>query len=98
MVIDNDDKIKGLKKLVYAVHETDTKVTKIDGDKIYIAGREKGVLEGVNHIIIATGMKSYNPLEEKLRGKLPVYVIGDAKQVGKAKDAIESAFDLASKL
>ena len=61
-------------------------------------GKERGVIEGVDHIIIATGMKSYNPLEEKLKDKIPVYVVGDAKKVGKAKDAIEDAFEIASRL
>jgi hypothetical protein len=37
-------------------------------------------------------MKSYHPLVEELEGKIPVYLIGDAKKVGKAQDAIRDAF------
>ncbi len=89
--------LKGFKDSPIRIY-TDTRVTKVEGDKLYIDGKERGVIEGVDHIIIATGMKSYNPLEEKLKGKIPVYVVGDAKKVGKAKDAIEDAFEIASRL
>ena len=72
-----------------------TRVTKIDGDKVYIEGAANGVIEGVDHIILATGMKPYNPLEPELEGKITLYVIGDARQVGKVKDAIRDGFELA---
>ena len=43
-------------------------------------------------------MESYNPLENKLRQKVPVYVVGDAMQVGNAQDAIHGAFEMTKKL
>ena len=73
-------------------------VSKIEGSKVYIRGEQNKILQNIDHIILATGMKSYNPLEEKLKGKIPVYVIGDAKRVGKAKDAIRSGFETAKEL
>ncbi len=75
-------------------------VSKVDGDRVYIknkAGEEK-VFEGIDHIVVATGMRPYNPLEEKVKGKVEYYVIGDAKKVGKAQDAIRDAFKLAMSL
>ena len=33
-----------------------------------------------------------NPLESQLRNKVPINVIGDAKKVGKAQDAIRDAY------
>lgn len=56
------------------------------------------VIDDVDHIILAAGMKSYNPLEERLKNRTPVWVIGDAKKVGKAQDAIKDAFETAKNL
>lgn len=51
---------------------------------------QQEVLSGFNNIVIALGAKSYNPLEEKLTGKVPkVYVIGDALKPRTAVEAIE---------
>jgi hypothetical protein len=43
-------------------------------------------------------MNSYNPLENKLRGKMPVYVIGDAKKVGNVQHAILNGYETAKEL
>ncbi|MFC1852092.1 FAD-dependent oxidoreductase [candidate division CSSED10-310 bacterium] len=69
-------------------------VKNIEDGSVHIEGKESQILENIDHIILASGMKSYNPLEEKLIGKIPVYVVGDAKVVGKAQDAIASAYNL----
>ncbi len=73
-----------------------TSVTKISGKKVSIEGDGlKQILEDIDHIILATGMKSYNPFNKNVFDK-PVHKIGDANKVGKAKDAIESAFQVAN--
>ncbi len=77
---------------------TNCAVREVKGDQVLISGEEQIVLTNINRIVIATGMQSYNPLEEKLKGRIPVYVIGDAKEVGKAKDAIKSGYQLARRL
>ncbi len=77
---------------------TGYKVTKVDGDKVFISGEKDIVIGGVDHIVIAAGMKSYNPMEESLKDKIPVTVIGDAKKVGKAQDAIHDAYMTAKSL
>jgi len=43
-------------------------------------------------------MLSYNPLEEELKGEIPIYVIGDAKKVGNAQDAIRDGYETAKVL
>jgi NADPH-dependent 2,4-dienoyl-CoA reductase/sulfur reductase-like enzyme len=69
-----------------------TKVEAVDGDKVYLSGERQVTLENVDKVVVATGMKSYHPLTEQLKDKIPVYLIGDAKKVGKAQDAIRDAF------
>ena len=47
-------------------------------------------LTGFDTVIAAVGLRSVNPLEEKLKGSVPeLYVIGDAASPRKAIDAIE---------
>ena len=76
----------------------DYKVTEIDGDKVMISGAEDKVLDGIDKIIVTAGMKSLNELEEKLKDKVDVYVIGDAHQVGKAQEAIKDAYETALRI
>ncbi len=77
---------------------TNTRVKEVQGDRVILTGEHAGELNGIDEIVVATGMQSYNPLEEKLKGKLPVWVVGDARSVGKAQDAIRSAYEVASTL
>ena len=82
-----------------AVIYTGTKVTKVEGSKVYLEGAEgEFTLDGIDHIVVSTGMRSYNPLEEPLKDRVTVHTVGDANQVGKAQDAIRDAFELAAKL
>ncbi len=75
-----------------------TRVTRIEGSEVHLEGDKTGAITGIDHIVLAAGMRSYNPLEKELTGKVPVYVIGDAYRVGKAQDAIRSAYELARTL
>jgi NADH dehydrogenase FAD-containing subunit len=77
---------------------TGYKVTKVDGDKVYISGENEIIIDGIDHIVVATGMKSYNPLEDVLKENIKTAVIGDAKKVGKAQDAIRDAYITAKEL
>ncbi len=75
-----------------------TKVKKIEGRKVYIEGEDfKQIIENIDHIILSTGMKTYNPFET-IQFDKPVYTIGDAYKVGKAQNAIENAFFTACKI
>ncbi|MCK4358128.1 MAG: FAD-dependent oxidoreductase, partial [Candidatus Cloacimonetes bacterium] len=58
-----------------------TYIKKVDGITVYAERNGESIqFEDIDIIVVSTGMRSYNPLEEKLKGKLPVYVIGDAKE------------------
>ena len=77
---------------------TDTGVTEVDGDKVHLSGKQALVLNSIDRIVVATGMKSYRPLADQLKNKIPTHVIGDALEVGKAQEAIYSAFVTAEQL
>ncbi len=70
---------------------TSHKVTSIENDIVHLEGEQKQRIEGVDHIVIATGMQSYNPLQSQLEGEIETVCIGDARQVGKIQDAIRDA-------
>ncbi len=73
---------------------TETRVTAVEGDRVVLEGKENKTLKGIDHIVLATGMKSYNPLYEEIQDKIRTYVIGDAKAVGKADDAIRDGYSV----
>ncbi len=51
------------------------------------------MIEGVDKVIVAAGMKSYIPFD--LDSKIPLHHVGDAQKVGKAEYAIHNAYRLA---
>lgn len=64
-----------------------------------VYGSRTGRLDDIDWVVLALGTRSYNPLEEKLRGKAgQVHILGDAKVVGKAITAIYDAAVLAASL
>jgi 2,4-dienoyl-CoA reductase (NADPH2) len=77
---------------------TETQVVEIDGEKVLLSGKHQQTLHNIDHIVVATGMKSYHPLYDLLKDKVPVYLIGDARKVGKAQEAIRDGYTLAGKL
>jgi thioredoxin reductase len=80
-----------------AVMLVNHRVTEVDGDKVMVESDEgQKAFDEVDHIVVATGMKSYLPFEAG--GKIPVYSVGDAQKVGKAQEAIREAYELAVKL
>lgn len=89
--------LKELKKGDIEIY-LNSRVEKIIENKVIIKGENNIEIDGIDHIIVSTGMKSYNPLEKELINKIPVYVVGDARKVGKAQDAIKDAYETAKKL
>lgn len=71
---------------------TNYKVARVEGDRVFLEGKTPVTIDGIDQIVVTAGMKSYNPLQEKLQGKMPLHVVGDAKKVGKAQTAIRSAY------
>ncbi len=76
-----------------------THIKKVVGRTVY-AGREGKDIQfsDIDMIVVSTGMKSFNPLEEELKNNIIVHVIGDAKKIGNAQDAIHDAYKLAMSL
>ncbi|MCF6242612.1 MAG: NAD(P)/FAD-dependent oxidoreductase [Bacteroidales bacterium] len=73
-----------------------SKLSEVNGNTLIIEQEgKKQSIENVEKIVIATGMKSYIPFEINQQ---PVYIIGDAKKVGKATEAIRDAYELALSL
>lgn len=61
----------------------------LDDGVVYNGGQE---LRGFDTIVLAMGVKPYNPLEAELKDlDIPVQVIGDARNPGKANTATEAA-------
>ncbi len=73
-----------------------TKVVEINGPRVTIEKKGKtSTLEGIDKIVMATGMKPVDELKAKLAGKVPLYLVGDAAKPGKAQEAIAGAYYLA---
>ncbi len=54
--------------------------------------------EDVDLVVVSTGMKSDDDLANRLIGAVPTYVVGDARQVGNAEDAISDAYRTCSRI
>jgi pyruvate/2-oxoglutarate dehydrogenase complex dihydrolipoamide dehydrogenase (E3) component len=84
------------KGTVFSEH---TNIKRVDGKTVYAEKEGKEIqFNDIDIIVISTGMKSYNPLENELKNKMPVYIIGDSKKVGNAQDAIHGAYETAKKI
>jgi len=71
-----------------------TYIKKIEGRTVYAKKNGKNIrFDDIDVIVISTSMTSFNPLEKELSGALPVYVIGDAKRIGNAQDAIKDSYE-----
>ena len=79
---------------------TDAKVKEFFDDGVtYEKDGQEFSLRGFDSVVLASGVKSYNPLEEKLSGKVDeLHVIGDAHKTGKAVFAITAAAELAARI
>jgi len=76
-----------------------TYIKKIEEKTVYAERNGEDIqFNDIDIVVVSTGMKSYNPLEEELKGKTPVYVIGDAQRIGNAQDAIRDGYEIAKKL
>lgn len=66
---------------------------------VYEKGGEEITIGGFDAIVLAMGVKPYNPLEEAAKAVCEeVYVIGDAKEAGPANKATEAGLAAALSL
>lgn len=83
------NKLKSKKTKFFTEHS----VGEIVGDRIRLEGPDGWKeIRGIDRVVMTTGMKSYLPFEVQM--DLPVHVIGDAKQVAKAADAIRDGYEI----
>ncbi len=76
-----------------------TRIKEVEGTTVYAEKEGKNIqFDNIDIIVVSTGMKSYNPLENRLKQKCPVVVVGDALQVGNAQDAIHGAYEMTKRL
>lgn len=77
---------------------TSTKVLEIAGDSIVVEDKkgERQLIEDVDSIIVAIGVRPYDLLSEKIQSTVAeVHTIGDAKQARSALEAIQEGADIA---
>jgi len=76
-----------------------TYIKKVEDRTVYADKNGKSIqFNDVDLIVVSAGMKSFNPLMDELENYIPVYIVGDAKKVGKAQDAIHGAYEQAINL
>jgi 2,4-dienoyl-CoA reductase-like NADH-dependent reductase (Old Yellow Enzyme family)/thioredoxin reductase len=89
-------KIMKEKGTVFSDH---THIKRIEGRTVYAERNGSNIrFEDIDVIVVSTSMTSYNPLEKELKVTMPVYVVGDAKKVGNAQDAIRDGYETAKAL
>ncbi|MEA1898612.1 MAG: FAD-dependent oxidoreductase, partial [Bacteroidota bacterium] len=76
-----------------------TYIKKVAGKTVYAEKDGKDIqFNDIDMIVLSTGMKSFNPLEEELKNNITTHLIGDVKKIGNAQDAIKNAYEIAKAL
>ena len=76
-----------------------TYIKKVEGNTVYAVKDDNDIqFEDIDIIVVSAGMIPYNPLEKQFKDRIPVYVVGDARQPGKAQDAIRDAYETAKEI
>lgn len=84
------------KGVVFSDH---THIRKIEGKTVFAERNGEDIrFDDVDIVVVSTGMMSYNTMEQELEATVPIYVIGDAKMVGNAQDAIRDGYMTANVL
>ena len=74
-------------------------IKRIEGKTVYAERNNKDIqFENIDKIVVSTGMRSYNPLEKVLKNKMSVHVIGDARRIGNAQDAIREGYEIGNSI
>ncbi|OPL18334.1 MAG: hypothetical protein AVO35_05675 [Candidatus Aegiribacteria sp. MLS_C] len=76
-----------------------TSIYRIEGNRVFARrDDEEIVFEDIDLIVISTGMSSVDYLARELSGSVPVWLVGDARDVGNARTAIEDSYLTAREL
>jgi 2,4-dienoyl-CoA reductase (NADPH2) len=74
---------------------TNTKVDRINGSSVFLKRQnvfDNFRIDNIDIYVVAAGMRPNQELIDKLKGKIPYYVVGDADKIGDAASAIQSAY------
>ena len=79
---------------------TNHRVVRIGNEGVYAVDESNNeALIPADHVILALGSVSYNPLEEDIKNNFRnYYVIGDARQPGKIFNAVSEGFFTGQKI
>ncbi|MBW2338871.1 MAG: FAD-dependent oxidoreductase [Deltaproteobacteria bacterium] len=87
--------LKALKELKVKIL-TGADVVRKKGETLYLSiGDKEGRIENVGFVVYTKGMVPENSMENRLKGKIEVFLVGDCKEIGRAMDAIHSAYGCA---
>jgi 2,4-dienoyl-CoA reductase (NADPH2) len=87
--------LKSLKELQIKIL-TGADVVKKEGATVYLMmGKKEVHIEDVDFVVYTKGMVPEHSMEKQLKGRVEVFLVGDCKEVGRAIDAIHSAYECA---
>lgn len=76
-----------------------THIKKVEGRTVYAEKDGESIsFSDIDLIVVSVGMRSLNTLEKELANGMPVCVVGDARAVGNAQDAIRDAYEKAKRI
>jgi len=87
--------LKSLKELKVKIVTGADVVTKKSGTLYLSIGDKEGRIENVDFVVYTKGMVPENSMENRLKEKVELFLVGDCKEVGRAMDAIHSAYECA---
>lgn len=76
----------------------ETRVQKVAGDLVYLIGKHAKTISKIDKIVLSIGMRSETNLHNELRSQMPCHLIGDARRVGNAQNAIRDAYEFVQRL
>lgn len=78
---------------------TGSRLTKIKDGAIHVTAGDTSRTLPADYVVLAVGVRSRNELAEELKSVFPrVFVVGDAKKIGRIAEATRSAYDTARAL
>jgi len=87
--------LRALKELKVKI-VTGADVVRKKGGTLYLSiGDKEGRIEHMDFIVYTKGMVPENSMENRLKEKVELFLVGDCKEVGRAMDAIHSAYECA---
>jgi len=87
--------LRSLKELKVKIVTGADVVRKKDSSIYLKIGEKEEHIDDVDFVVYTKGMVPENSLEKSLKGKIELFLVGDCKEIGRAIDAIHSAYECA---